>query len=133
MPQPSGWGLVLGRCYNRRVNAPANPRADERPPGRLLLIDGHGISHRSFHALKDAPLTVRRTGELVTAVFGLANTLLSVMQELKPTHVIVALDKGKDTFRHRISKENKARRVAMPDALRAQLDRCREGVTAFGV
>src|SRR3970282_2171291 len=81
--RPAGPG-----CYNRRVNAPANPRSDadarsERPSGRLLLIDGHGIIHRSFHALKDAPLTVRRTGEVVTAVYGLASTLLSVMQELK--------------------------------------------------
>src|SRR3972149_6144638 len=132
MPQPSGWGLVLGRCYNRRVTPPPNPRPDERPPGRLLLIDGHGIIHRSLHALKDAPLTVRRTGELVTAVFGLASTFLSGMQELKPPHVIVALDKGKDTFRHRISKEYKATRVAMPDDLRAQLDRCREVIEAFG-
>ncbi|HLB27428.1 MAG TPA: DNA polymerase I [Dehalococcoidia bacterium] len=106
------------------MNAPAKPR--------LLLIDGHGIIHRSFHALKDAPLTVRRTGEVVTAVYGLASTLLSVMQELKPTHVIVALDKGKDTFRHKISKEYKATRVAMPDDLRAQLDRCREVIEAFG-
>ena len=106
------------------MNAPAKPR--------LLLIDGHGIIHRSFHALKDAPLTVRRTGEVVTAVYGLASTLLSVMQELKPTHVIVALDKGKDTFRHKISKEYKATRAAMPDDLRAQLDRCREVIEAFG-
>ncbi len=119
------------------MNARTKPRSDadarsERPPARLLLIDGHGIIHRSFHALKDAPLTVRRTGEVVTAVYGLASTFLSVMQELKPTHVIVALDKGKDTFRHKISKEYKATRVAMPDDLRAQLDRCREVIEAFG-
>ena len=75
---------------------------------------------------------MRRTGEVVTAVYGLASTLLSVMQELKPTHVIVALDKGKDTFRHKISKEYKATRAAMPDDLRAQLDRCREVIEAFG-
>jgi len=137
MPQPSGWGLVAGfpppQCYNRGVNAPTKPRSDERPPGRLLLIDGHGIIHRSFHALKDSPLTARRTGELVTAVYGLANTLLSVIQELQPTHVIVALDKGKETFRHKISKEYKATRAEMPDDLRSQLGRCREMIEAFGL
>jgi DNA polymerase-1 len=115
------------------VNAPTKPRSDERPPGRLLLIDGHGIIHRSFHALKDSPLTARRTGELVTAVYGLANTLLSVIQELEPTHVIVALDKGKETFRHKISKEYKATRAEMPDDLRSQLGRCREVIEAFGL
>jgi DNA polymerase-1 len=107
------------------VNAPDKPR--------LLLIDGHGIIHRSFHALKDSPLTVRATGELVTAAYGLASTLLSVMQELAPTHVIVALDKGKETFRHKISKEYKATRAEMPDDLRSQLDRCREMIEAFGL
>ncbi len=124
---------ALRRCYNRGVNAPTKPRLDERPPGRLLLIDGHGIIHRSFHALKDSPLTDRRTGELVTAVYGLANTLLSVIQELQPTHVIVALDKGKKTFRHKISKEYKATRAATPDDLRSQLGRCREMIEAFGL
>lgn len=112
------------RCYNRHVSAPRKPR--------LLLIDGHGIIHRSFHAMKDAPLTVRRTGEIVGAVYGLANTLLSVMKELEPTHVIVALDKGKETFRHKMSKEYKATRVEMPDELRAQLGRCREVIEALG-
>jgi DNA polymerase-1 len=83
--------------------------------------------------MRDAPLTVRRTGELVTAVYGLANTLLSVIQELQPTHVIVALDKGRDTFRHKLSKEYKATRAEMPDDLRSQLGRCREVIEAFGL
>jgi DNA polymerase-1 len=107
------------------VNTPAKPR--------LLLIDGHAIIHRSFHAMKDTPLAVRSTGELVSAVYGLANTLLSVFQELEPTHVIVALDKGDDTFRHKITKDYKATRAAMPDDLRIQLGRCRELIEAFGV
>jgi DNA polymerase-1 len=128
--------VFLARCYNRRVSGPPKPkkpRSDERPSGRLLLIDGHGIIHRSFHAMKDAPLTVRGTGEVVSAAYGLANTLLTVMKELQPTHVIVTLDKGSDTFRHKISKEYKATRVAMPDDLRSQLGRCREIIEAFGL
>jgi len=75
---------------------------------------------------------VRRAGETVGAVYGRANTLLSVMKELEPPHVIVALDKGKETFRHKISKEYKATRVEMPDELRAQLGRCREVIEALG-
>jgi DNA polymerase-1 len=82
--------------------------------------------------MKDAPLTVRSTGETVSAVYGLANTFLNVMRELQPTHVIVALDKGEETFRHKISKEYKATRAAMPDDLRSQLDRCRQMIETFG-
>ncbi|MFB3093020.1 MAG: 5'-3' exonuclease H3TH domain-containing protein, partial [Dehalococcoidia bacterium] len=99
---------------------------------RLLLIDGHAIIHRSFYGMKDVPLTIRSTGETVSAVYGLASTFLNVMQELQPTHVIVALDKGEETFRHKISKEYKATRAAMPDDLRSQLGRCRQMIETFG-
>ena len=99
---------------------------------RLLLIDGHAIIHRSFYGMRDVPLTIRSTGETVSAVYGLANTFLNVMQELQPTHVIVALDKGEETFRHKISKEYKATRAAMPDDLRSQLGRCRQMIETFG-
>ncbi|MCH7522781.1 MAG: hypothetical protein IH920_03280 [Chloroflexi bacterium] len=103
-----------------------------RKKPRLLLIDGHAIIHRSFYGMRDVPLTVRSTGETVSAVYGLANTFITVMQELQPTHVIVAMDKGEETFRHKISKEYKATRAAMPDDLRSQLGRCRQMIETFG-
>src|SRR3989304_6251229 len=71
--------------YNR------NAMNTERKP-LLVVLDGHGIIHRAYHAMRDQPLTVRRTGEPVGAVYGFVNTLLSVLDELKPTHVAVALD-----------------------------------------
>jgi DNA polymerase-1 len=98
----------------------------------LVLLDGHGIIHRAYHAVKE-PLTVRRTGEVVTAVYGFANTLLSVLQELKPTHLAVALDKGKPTLRIEKDASYKAHRPEMPDDLRVQIDRCRELIAAFSI
>ncbi len=99
----------------------------------LVLLDGHGIIHRSYHAMREQPLTLRRTGEVITAVYGFANTLLSVLQELKPTHVAVALDKGGLTFRHQQDPTYKAHRAEMPDDLREQMARCRELIEAFGI
>jgi DNA polymerase-1 len=99
----------------------------------LVLLDGHGIIHRSYHAMREQPLTVRHTGEVITAVYGFANTLLSVLQELKPSHVIVAMDRGRLTFRHQLDPNYKAHRVEMPDDLRAQIGRCREMIEAFGI
>ena len=64
---------------------------EKRTKPLLVLLDGHGIIHRAYHAVKE-PLTVRKTGEVVTVVYGFANTLLSVLQELKPTHLAVTLD-----------------------------------------
>jgi DNA polymerase-1 len=98
----------------------------------LVLIDGHGIIHRAYHAVK-VPLTVRSTGEVVTAVYGFANTLLSVLQELKPTHMAVVLDKGKPTLRIAKDAAYKAHRPEMPDDLRVQIERCREFIEAFSV
>jgi DNA polymerase-1 len=98
----------------------------------LVLLDGHGIIHRAYHAVKE-PLVVRRTGEVVTAVFGFANTLLSVLKELKPTHVAVVLDKGRPTLRIAKDAAYKAHRPEMPDDLRVQIGRCREFIDAFGL
>ena len=117
--------LVGGRCYNRLVGG-------KRTKPLLVLIDGHGIIHRAYHAVK-VPLTVRSTGEVVTAVYGFANTLLSVFQELKPTHVAVVLDKGKPTLRIAKDATYKAHRPEMPDDLRVQIDRCRELIEAFDI
>jgi len=76
---------------------------------------------------------VRKTGEVVTAAYGFANTLLSVLQELRPTHLAVALDKGRVTFRHEQEPTYKAHRAEMPEDLRAQIGRCRELIQAFDI
>jgi len=112
----------------------AKPRAP-----RLVIIDGHSIIHRSYHAMKQLaePLRIRATGELVGAPFGFANTFLSMFAELEPTHVIVALDKGAITFRNEISESYKATRVPMPDDEREefnrQFERCRQVIETFGI
>ena len=109
------------------MKPPPSPQGD-----RLLLIDGHGIIHRAYHAFRE-PLTVRRTGEIVTAVFGFTNTMLKAFEELQPTHVAVALDAPGPTFRHERDATYKAQRPPMPDDLRAQLDRVREVIDAFNI
>jgi DNA polymerase I len=98
----------------------------------LVLLDGHGIIHRAYHAFKE-PLIVRKTGEIVTAVFGLANTLLSVLEQLNPTHIAIALDPRGPTFRHELDKTYKAQRVAAPEDLTSQFARCIELIEAFNI
>ena len=113
--------------------------APDTPPRSLVLIDGHSIIHRSFHAMKQLaePLRIRATGELVGAPFGFANTFLAMFGELKPTHVIVTLDKGAITFRNEIAESYKATRVPMKDEERAefgrQMERCRQLIETFGM
>ena len=87
------------------ADAPAESKATERKP-LLVILDSHGIIFRSFYALRDI-LTVRRTGEPVAAVFGYANSLLTVFNELEPTHVIAAWDASSETFRKELDERAK--------------------------
>ncbi|RJO62749.1 MAG: DNA polymerase I [Dehalococcoidia bacterium] len=98
---------------------------------RLLLIDGNNLVHRAFHALP--PLTVRRTGELVNAVYGFSSMLLKVLADQKPTHYAVAFDKKGPTFRHDMFEDYKANRPSTPDELVGQLSRTRELVKDFNI
>jgi DNA polymerase-1 len=103
-------------------------------PELLVILDSHGIIYRSYFALRDAfASTVRRTGEPVWAVYGYANSLLYVLDELHPTHIIAAWDGPGPTFRHEADEEYKATRAPMPDDLKPQIGRVRELLDAFRI
>ena len=101
---------------------------------RLVLFDGNAIIHRAFHAFeRTKPLTVSKTGETVSAVYGFANMLLKAISELKPTHYAIAFDTAAPTFRHKLFGAYKAHRPPTPTELLGQLGRVRELVKAFNI
>lgn len=97
---------------------------------KLVLIDGHAIIHRAFHAI---PALTTVKGELVSGVYGFCLILLNVLKEIKPTHIVVALDVGGETVRHKQFKEYKAHRVKAPDELHNQVPRIKEVLEAFNI
>jgi len=103
------------------------------------LFDGNAIVHRAFHAFgatryrQATPLTVSKTGEIVSAVYGFALMLLKVLNELKPAYLAIAFDKKGPTFRHKMYDQYKANRPATPDELVGQIDRVKQLVKAFGI
>ncbi|MBI4295746.1 MAG: DNA polymerase I [Chloroflexi bacterium] len=97
----------------------------------LVLFDGNALIHRAFHALP--PLSIGKTGEPVSAVYGFTMMLLKVLNELKPTHIAVTFDKKAPTFRHKLYEQYKATRPETPDELAVQFDRVRELVRAFNI
>jgi DNA polymerase I len=105
----------------------------------LVLFDGNAIVHRAFHAFgstryrQGRPLTVSKTGEVVSAVYGFAQMLLKVLNELKPTHYAIAFDKKGPTFRHKLFDDYKAHRPATPEELSGQFGRVKELVNAFRI
>ncbi|MCD6453527.1 MAG: DNA polymerase I [Dehalococcoidales bacterium] len=97
----------------------------------LVLFDGNALVHRAYHALP--PLTVRKTGESVGAVYGFALMLLKAINELKPTHYAIAFDRKAPTFRHQLFAQYKAQRPPTPEELIGQLEKVRELVNAFHI
>jgi DNA polymerase I len=97
----------------------------------LVLFDGNALIHRAFHALP--PLTVSRTGEMVGAVYGFAQMLLRVLNDLRPSHCAVAFDMKAPTFRHQLFEQYKAQRPPTPEELVDQIGRVRGLVAAFRI
>jgi len=99
-------------------------------PKKLVLVDGHSLAYRAYHALPDTLATSR--GELTNAVFGFTSMLINVLRDEKPDYIAIAFDVGR-TFRHEQYPQYKAHRPSMPDDLRAQMDRIRQVVKALGI
>ncbi|MBM4433355.1 MAG: DNA polymerase I, partial [Chloroflexi bacterium] len=99
----------------------------------LVVFDGNAIVHRAYHAFEKTPLTIRKTGEIVSAVYGFALMLLKTINELKPTHYAIAFDRKAPTFRHLLYDQYKAQRPSAPDELVNQLGRVRQLVEAFHI
>ena len=98
---------------------------------KLVLIDGHAILHRAYHAF---PTTLRtRRGEIVNAVYGFTRILLTVLKELQPDYVAVAFDLPVPTFRHKEYVGYQAQRPAMEKDLVDQVDRVEQVVKALNI
>lgn len=104
------------------------PSRSTRP--RLVLVDGHGLAYRAYHALP--PTLATSSGEPTHVVFGFTSMLLEVLNDFEPDYVIVCFDSGK-SFRHELYEQYKAHRPETPDDLRHQLERIRQLLAAFRI
>ena len=86
-------------------------------PDRIVLIDGHALVYRAYHALP--PLTSPR-GEVVNAVYGFISMLVKACGELKPKYLIATFDTSSQTFRRGEFEAYKGTRLPAPDDLPAQ-------------
>src|SRR3989338_3464604 len=98
---------------------------------KLVLIDGHALVHRAFHALP--PTLNSPKGVPTNAVFGFISVLLKMLKDLKPDYVVATFDLAAPTFRHEEFAEYKAHREKTPDELHAQVPLVKEVLMAFGI
>ncbi len=96
----------------------------------LVLVDGHGLAYRAYHALP--PTLATSSGEPTNVVFGFTAMLLEVLNDFQPQYIVVCFDSGK-SFRQDLFEEYKAHRPETPDDLKQQLERIRQVLRAFGI
>jgi len=99
---------------------------------RLLLIDGHSMAYRAFFALPAENFTTAQ-GQHTNAIYGFATMLISLLKDEKPTHVAVAFDVSRKTFRTDIFPDYKANRAKTPDEFRSQMSYLNDLVKGFGI
>ncbi|MCM3635362.1 MULTISPECIES: DNA polymerase I [Paenibacillus] len=97
---------------------------------KWMLIDGNSITYRAFFAMP--PLT-NSSGMQTNAIYGFTTMLLKLIEEQKPTHILVAFDAGKTNFRHEQFTEYKAGRQKTPPELSQQFPMLKELIQAFGI
>ena len=102
----------------------------DRP--RLLLLDGHSLAYRAFFALPVENFSTT-TGQPTNAVYGFTSMLINVLRDEQPTHVGVAFDKSRQTFRLEEYAEYKAKRNKTPDEFKSQLPLIQEVLDALRI
>ncbi|MFC0432587.1 DNA polymerase I [Kutzneria buriramensis] len=114
------------------MNQVAAHAASITSANRLLLLDGHSLAYRAFFALP-AENFKTTTGQTTNAVYGFTSMLINLLRDEKPTHVAVAFDVSRKTFRTEAYKEYKANRSATPDEFRGQVSIVQDVLGALGI
>lgn len=97
---------------------------------KIVLLDGNSLAYRAFFAL---PLLTNDSGIHTNAIYGFTMMLQNILNEEKPTHMLVAWDAGKTTFRHSTFGEYKGGRQKTPPELSEQFPYMRKLLDAFQI
>ena len=110
-------------CYNSSMDK-----------NKLLLIDGSSVAFRAFFALyQQIDRFKSPTGLHTNAIYGFHLMLDHMMKRIDPTHILVAFDAGKTTFRTEMFADYKAGRAKTPDEFREQFPFIRQMLDAMGI
>ncbi|RFP66244.1 DNA polymerase I [Hymenobacter lapidiphilus] len=102
------------------------------PTRKLFLLDAFALIYRAHFAFSKNP-RVNSKGLNTGAILGFTNTLVEVLQKEKPTHIGVAFDAAKKTFRHEQYAEYKAQRQAMPEDIGLAIPYIKQIIKAFHI
>jgi DNA polymerase-1 len=99
---------------------------------RLLLLDGHSLAYRAFFALPVENFSTQ-TGQPTNAVFGFTSMLINMLRDEQPTHIVVAFDVSRQSFRTEKYAEYKAGRSETPKPFQGQVSLIKEVLEALRI
>ncbi|MFB6722532.1 DNA polymerase I [Kribbella sp. NPDC056345] len=99
---------------------------------RVLLLDGHSLAYRAFYALPVENFSTS-TGQHTNAVYGFTSMLINMLRDEQPTHICVAFDVSRKTFRSEQYTEYKAGRSKSPDEFKGQVSLVKEVLDALRI
>ncbi|MDP9239316.1 MAG: DNA polymerase I [Actinomycetota bacterium] len=99
---------------------------------RLLLLDGHSLAYRAFFALPVENFSTS-TGQPTNAVYGFTSMLINVLRDEQPTHVAVAFDLSRKSFRNETFAAYKANRAETPTDFKGQVSLIQEVLEALRI
>ena len=99
---------------------------------RLLLLDGHSLAYRAFYALPVENFSTT-TGQPTNAVYGFTAMLINALRDERPTHIAVAFDVSRQTFRTETYADYKGNRAASPTEFAGQVDLIADVLDAMGI
>lgn len=97
---------------------------------KLLLVDGSAVLHRAYHAY---PPLRAKNGTIAGAVYGTVSILINALNDVEPTHVVVAWDLPVPTFRHEMYVGYKAQRPKADEEMVEQIPLVKELINKMGL
>lgn len=114
------------------VGVMTRPETSAPAPGKLMLIDGHSLAFRSFYGTP-VDVFVNAEGQHTNAVHGFLSTLISLIKNEQPSHIIVAFDLSGGTFRTEEYGEYKGGRNETPQEFFGQIELIQKALAALNI
>ncbi len=124
--------MAANASKTANATSPAGGAGRDAGRPRLLLLDGHSLAYRAFYALPAENFSTS-TGQTTNAIYGFTSMLANTLRDEGPTHLAVAFDVSRRTWRFEEYPEYKATRSATPDEFRSQVELIGELLDALRV
>ncbi|SDP31471.1 DNA polymerase I [Nakamurella panacisegetis] len=130
-PNPPGRKAPRGQTPAEAKIAASKAAAPRTSP-LLLLLDGHSLAYRAFFALPVEKFSTT-TGQPTNAVYGFTSMLINLLRDERPTHVAVAFDLSRQTWRSEEFADYKANRSTSPADFKGQVELIKEVLAALRI